>query len=262
MSKPNEERLAGTILWGGDSGFTLLEMIISLTILSLVVLTVYVAFSLGVDVWKGMDKEKSAAERKAMTLRLLQEDLARIRPYTWNSEKGDVLFFAGGPTSVFYVTTHGLGAKNRSGKALFFTCLYVHSAPEGEGNSLYVYKSGLPKPEIMEAVRDFRAGTEMERTNYVPPGFITEEGVPVLHNVQGAQFGYQEQAYPIFSQVKAQVEGDWDQERDTGDILANTEWVRDELPGQISFTTNKDTENGFIARAVLTDSPTLDHKKR
>ncbi len=261
MSTPNEESLAGTRLWGGDSGFTLLEMIISLTILSLVVLTVYIAFSLGVDVWKGMEKEKSAAERKAITLRMLQEDWARIRPYTWNSEKGDVMFFAGGPKSVFYVTTHGLGAKNRSGKSLFFTCLYVHSAPEGEGSSLYVYKSGLPGPEILEAVREFRTGTEMGRANFVPPSFITEESVPVLHNVQDAQFGYQEQAYPIFSQAKAQVEGDRVQDRDAGDILADTEWVRDELPGQISFTT-KDPENGFIARAVLTDSPTLNHKKQ
>lgn len=261
MSGPNEDRLTSNKLCGGDSGFTLLEMIISLTILSLVVLTVYVAFSLGVDVWQGMDKEKSAAERKAITLRLLQEDWARIKPYTWHSEKGDVLFFAGGPRSVFYVTTHGLGAKNRSGKALFFTCLYVHSAPEGEGNSLYMYKSGLPGPEVLEAVREFRTGSDMERANFVPPNFITEESVPVLHNVQDAQFEYQEQAYPIFSQVKAQVEGEWDQNRDTGDILADTEWVKDEVPGQISFTT-EDPEKGLIARAVLSDSPELDHKKQ
>ena len=244
------------------SGFTLLEMIISMTILSLVVLTVYLAFSLGVDVWQRMDGQKSIEEKKSVTLRLLKEDFAHIRPYTWSGEKGEILFFAGGPRCLYYVTTNGLGAKDRAGKDLFFTCLYIHSDPEGEGDALFVYKSGLPGPDILEAVRDFRTGGDMRRANYVPPRFIIRDSVPVINNVPDAQFGYQKQAYPVFSGVKTEVkEGEWGQKQNESGILAETEWVGDELPGQIAFT-SQDPEGGFIVRTTLSPSPVLDHKKR
>jgi hypothetical protein len=237
-------------------------MIISLTILSLVVLTVYVAFSLGVDVWQDMGDKKTAAERKAIALRLLKQDFNSIRPYTWNSEDGQLVFFAGGPRSVFYVTTNGLGAKNRSGKALFFTCLYIDSAPENEqGNSLYVYKIGVPGPDFLDTLREFRTGSDMFRSNYIPPTFISEESVPVLNNVSEAQFGYQEQAYPPFSGAKTEVEGKWGHDQENGEILAETEWVQDKLPGQISFITRY-AGRDFMARAVLSNSPPLDHSKR
>ena len=246
----------------GKAGFTLLEMIISLTILSLVVLTIYVAFSLGVDVWRDMEeKRKTPAERKAIAIRLLHEDFDGLRPYTWNSEKGTYLFFAGGPQCVFYVTTNGLGAANRSGKALFFTCLYVHSAAQDDGPALYVYKSGVPVPGLLEALQDFRSGGEMQRTNYVPPAFIRQESIRVINDVQDGQFGYQKQAYPGFSGVKTEVEGERKQQRSRGEILARTQWVADELPGQISFSAGEDT-GGFLVRAVVSDSPVLDHKKR
>jgi len=243
-------------------GFTLLEMIISLTILSLVILTVYVAFSLGVDVWQDMGDKKTAVDRKAIAIRLLKQDFSSIRPYTWNSEDGQLMFFAGGPRCVFYVTTNGLGAKNRSGKALFFTCLYIDAAPEDEeGNSLYVYKSGLPGPDFLETLREFRTGSDMFRSNFVPPTFVSEDSIPVLNNISDAQFGYQERAYPPFSGAKTEMEGEWGQQKGSGEVLAETEWVQNKLPGQISFMTQY-VEEEFMVRAVLSNSPPLDHAKR
>jgi hypothetical protein len=78
--------------------------------------------------------------------------------------------------------------------------------------------------------------------------------------VQDAQFGYQEQEYPVFSGAKADVEGDWQQNQDSGEILAETEWVQEGLPGQISFMV-KDPENGFMVREVISQSPPLNHQK-
>ena len=258
--KPSDQGL-GSNDAAGEAGFTLLEMIISLTILSLVVLTVYVAFSLGVDVWQGMEENrKTPAERKALALRLLHKDFSGLRPYTWNNEKGTSLFFAGGPQCVFYVTTNGLGATHRSGKALFFTCLYVHSTAQEEGRSLYVYKNGVPLPELLDALQDFRSGGEMQRTNYVPPAFIRQESIRVVNDLQDAQFGYQKQAYPVFSGAKTEVESERNQQRSEGDLLAQTQWVDNELPGQISFSAGQGTGD-FIVRTVLSDSPALDHPK-
>ena len=258
----NDQPSGSTDATRGVAGFTLLEMIISLTILCLVVLTVYTAFSLGVDVWRRMEEgEKSAAQRKAIALRLLHGDFSNLRPYTWNSEKGRILFFAGGPKSVFYVTTNGLGATNRRGKALFFTCLFVHASAEGEGSAVYVYKSGLPGPNLAELLRDFRAGGDLQRTNFVPPAFILEHSVQVIKNVHDAQFGYQRQAYPPFSGVKAEVEDVQSTQSEEERVLAQSQWVENELPGQISFRARDET-GGFLVRTVCSTSPLLDHAAR
>jgi len=246
----------------GRAGFTLLEMIISLTVLSLVVLTVYMAFSLGVDVWRRMEEgEKSAAHRKAIALRLLQGDFGNLRPYTWSRDKGKSLFFAGGPKSVFYVTTNGLGAANRRGKALFFACLYVHAPAPGQGNSLYVYKSPLPEPDLLEVLRDFRAKGELQRANFVPPAFMRQDSIRVVDQVQDAQFSYQKQTYPVFSGAKTEVQGEQGQKRDAGRILARSQWVDNELPGQISFRA-QNAMGEFLVRTQLSSSPALDHGKR
>ncbi len=239
------------------SGFTLLEMLISLTMLSLVVLTVYMTFSLGVDVWQRMEEEESAERRQALAVRLLQEDFAQIRPYTWAGDEGQVRFFAGGPQSVFYVTTNGLGSRERQGKALFFTCLFVRS--EDEALALHIYKTALPRPDLLEAVQDFRASGDTQRENYEPPSFVRENSVLVLSNLQEAGFAYQDQAYPVFSGVKVDIEGDWSQEMDS-QVLAETEWVGDNLPGQISFQAQGPLGE-LLARTVLAQQPVLNRSR-
>ncbi|MGM0760868.1 MAG: PulJ/GspJ family protein [Thermodesulfobacteriota bacterium] len=261
--KSNDQRTKTIAASAGKAGFTLLEMIISLTVMSLVVLTLYMAFSLGVDVWKKMEEDqKSKTQRKAIALRLLQNDFRSLCLYTFNSEKGEFLFFAGGPQCVFYVTTNGLGAAHRLDKALFFACLYVHTAPNGQGNSLYVYKSGVPGPELLRALRDFQAGTEIERSSYVPPAFILQESVQVINNVHDAQFGYQRQAYPLFSGVKTEVQEVQSQQKDEGKVLAKTHWVDSELPAQISFRAGGELGDFLVCTPLSRKSPALDHGKR
>ena len=236
------------------AGFTLLEMIISLTILSLVLLTVYMAFSMGVDVWERMDQETSPEHRRAITLRLLQEDLASIRPYTWHGEDGDFSFFSGGPQTVFYVTTNALGAAKMQGKALFFTCLFMHASSE-HGRSLYIYKTGLPHPEILEEVREFRAGGDTHRKQYALPSSLREESILLLEDLEEAEFAYQGQAYPPFSGAKADVESNG--QRAGQDIgLAKAEWVENSLPGQVLVRLQKG-EDSLLVHTVLAEEAAL-----
>ncbi|MDZ7761344.1 MAG: prepilin-type N-terminal cleavage/methylation domain-containing protein [Desulfovermiculus sp.] len=238
---------------GNNAGFTLLEMIVSMTILSMVVLVVYVAFSMGVDVWKRMQGHKSTEQRRAVAIRLLKEDFRNIRPYTWQGEEGTYAFYTGGPQSVFYVTTNALGTSQGQGRALFFTCLFVHSTPEN-GLGLYIYKTGVPSRDILDLVRDFRSGGDMHRENYTLPADILDQSVLVLEDLEEGAFWYQAQAYPVFSGVKA--EGKASSQEDDSKLLAESEWVDNDLPGQMSFRAHKG-EDVFLVHTILSEQPVL-----
>ena len=123
-----------------SEGFTLLEMVISMTILSMVVLMIYFSFSVGVDLWRKKQESDNPLQRLELALRLLSKDLESVVDYTCQWEKGTTYFFAGSQSCLFYVTRNGLGAVAREDKALFFTCLYLKSGPDGD-MELFVSKT-------------------------------------------------------------------------------------------------------------------------
>ena len=122
-----------------SSGFTLLELIISLTITAMVVVVVYSAFSLGVRVWERQGQESDAVKRDEIMFRLLDRDVADMAPYVMLLDGASLSLTAGGPTAFFYVTRNGFGALRRQDRALFFTCLFV-AEDDDKDLALYLYK--------------------------------------------------------------------------------------------------------------------------
>ena len=138
-----------------DSGFTLIEMIIAMTILALVVTVLYLAFSTAGRVWSKQQIKGGRGEHEAAVIRLLHDDLQHLAPYSFSWEKGSGFFFALGNKAVFYATTSGYGARQRQNEGLYFACCYLKESEDGEGLALYLVKERGPKNFLVEALWDF-----------------------------------------------------------------------------------------------------------
>ncbi|MEA3333488.1 MAG: prepilin-type N-terminal cleavage/methylation domain-containing protein, partial [Pseudomonadota bacterium] len=138
-----------------NSGFTLIEMVIAMTILALVVTVLYLAFSTAGRIWSRQQIKGGRGEYEAALARLMSDDLQNLVPYSFSWEKGEGFFFALGPKALFYATTSGYGARRRSAEGLYFACCYLQESQEKEGFALYLVKELGPKKILIETLWDF-----------------------------------------------------------------------------------------------------------
>jgi len=146
------------------AGFTLIEMIIAMTILALVVTVLYLAFSSAGRIWSKQQVKGGRGEHEAALARLLQDDLQHLVPYSFSWERGEGFFFALGTRTLFYATTSGYGARQRQAEGLYFACCYLKESEEqeGEGLDLYLVKEMGPKKFLVEALWDFIQNPEKD----------------------------------------------------------------------------------------------------
>ena len=166
-------------------GFTLIEMVIAMTILALVVMILYLAFSSAGRIWSRQQVKGGLGEHEAALARLLNDDLQSLAPYSFSWEKGEGFFFALGPSALFYATTSGYGARQRSAEGLYFTCLYLQESEEKEGSALYLAKEMGPKTFLVEALWDFIQGPEK---NLVVNEVLREASHLILDGLANASF--------------------------------------------------------------------------
>ena len=147
-----------------SAGFTLIEMIIAMTILALVVTVLYLAFSCAGRIWSRQQVKGGRGEHEAALTRLLYDDLQHLVPYSFSWEKGEGFFFSLGPRAIFYATTSGYGARQRRAEGLYFACCYLLDSEEQEGQALYIVKEMGPKKFLVEALWDFIRNPENDLT--------------------------------------------------------------------------------------------------
>ncbi len=217
----------------GNSGFTLLELLLSLTIIALVLLVLYQAFSVGFRVWERDEGFSEKMFRLEAVLRLLEEDMLQVVPYDMNWEKGHIQLFAGGPNAIFYVTGNGTGAISGAGAGLFFGVLFFNECPEGKGECLYLHKSSRPAQEFVKAVYEFRTGTQLLRQHFDARMHLDDKGIVVLENVEDLNFSYCADRLAPFSGIQRLQKHDLYNEKD---LLQEEEWISGQLPGQIRIS--------------------------
>ena len=141
-------------------GFTLIEMVIAMTILALVVMVLYLAFSSAGRIWTRQQVKGGLGEHEAALARLLSDDLQNLVPYSFSWEKGEGFFFSVGSSALFYATTSGYGARQRSAEGLYFACLYLQESEEEEGFTLFLAKEMGPKNFLVEGLWGFKQTPE------------------------------------------------------------------------------------------------------
>ncbi|MCD6533820.1 MAG: prepilin-type N-terminal cleavage/methylation domain-containing protein [Deltaproteobacteria bacterium] len=168
-----------------NGGFTLIEMVIAMTILALVVTVLYLAFSTAGRIWSRQQIKGGRGEHEAALARLLSDDLQNLVPYSFSWERGQGFFFALGPKALFYATTSGYGARQRSAEGLYFACCYLQESQEEEGFALYLAKEMGPKNFLVEALSDF---TKAPEKNMVVNEALREASLLILDGLTEASF--------------------------------------------------------------------------
>ena len=131
-------------IYGGkrDSGFTLIELILSITILSMIAVIIGSGFRLGLKAWERGDEEAEAVQTMRVLSGLVFQQLKSAYPYKIRIDDQDVVVFKGEPGSIIFVTT--LSAPYPGG---FKWVRYLHK----EG--VLLYKEGmLPDKELIDNI--------------------------------------------------------------------------------------------------------------
>jgi len=106
---------------GGDvsvsSGFTLIEVIVALTILGFIILMVSGTFRLGLSSWEKGDSIKEDYQKIRMISQMVSRQIKSAVPYKLKTEKaeGDYLAFEGKPHSLRFVSALAMKAKRPEG---------------------------------------------------------------------------------------------------------------------------------------------------
>ncbi|WP_287043369.1 prepilin-type N-terminal cleavage/methylation domain-containing protein [Desulfonatronospira sp. MSAO_Bac3] len=218
---------------GKSSGFTLLEVVISMTIISMLVLVLYQAFSMGVRIWEDRHGRQDETLRLEAATRLLRADLTRAVPYNIFWEEGEALLFAGGPGAMFYVTSNGTGSISGAGEGLYFACLYVDVCPEKQEKCLYLSKSSRPSPDFVQEATAFRSATDFSRESFSPDSHMERKSILMLEGIIEAGFFYTSEQYFPFAGVP-----DHGLERSVqeNEISFDRHWVENVLPGQVRIS--------------------------
>jgi general secretion pathway protein J len=164
----SQERLNGrfrrrTVSVGEDvwvsSGFTLIEVIVTLTILGFIVLMVSGTFRLGLSSWEKGDAIKEDYQKIRMTSQLVSRQLKSLVPYKIKTEKaeGNYLAFDGKAHSLRFVSALPIKAKRPEG----FVYVVYQFKDDGEkkGHLLLYEQRALNKDFFEDELKEDSAVT-------------------------------------------------------------------------------------------------------
>ena len=132
----------------GSSGFTLLELIVTFTILSLVVVMILGALRLGSAAWEKGEERAEKIQKKRIVFDLLSQQMKSSFPYRLKSQKAeaDYLVFVGDGSSLKFVSAFSLRARRQEG--LVFV---IYKVEEGasSGKVLKVYEKRMSNSKTL-----------------------------------------------------------------------------------------------------------------
>ena len=132
----------------GTSGFTLLELIVTFTILSFVVVMTLGALRLGSAAWEKGEERAEKIQKKRIVFDLLSQQMKSSFPYRVKSQKAeaDYLVFVGDGSSLKFVSAFSLRARRQEG--LVFV---IYKVEEGasSGKVLKVYEKRMSNSKTL-----------------------------------------------------------------------------------------------------------------
>lgn len=96
-------------------GFTLLEMLVGLTLLGILLILVYSALNLSLRAWDAGDRQVSEASHQRIVQTFLRRELGQVFPVRWRGIAESKIAFEGGKQEIKFVTALNLGASTREG---------------------------------------------------------------------------------------------------------------------------------------------------
>jgi general secretion pathway protein J len=132
-----------------SSGFTLLEVIVTLTILGFVILMISGTFRLGLSSWEKGDSIKEDYQKVRMISQLVSRQLKSLVPYRIRTEKaeGNYLAFDGRAQSLRFVSALPIKAKRPEG---FVYVVYQFKDEGGKKGRLVLYEQRALNRDFFE----------------------------------------------------------------------------------------------------------------
>jgi general secretion pathway protein J len=175
----------------GSSGFTLLEMVVTLTILGFILLIIFGAFRLGISAWEKGESSREEYQKVRAVSQLVSRQLKSIVPYKIKTEKaeGDYLAFEGSARSLKFVSALSMRAKQPEG---FVYAIYEFKDGGSEGGRLVVYEQRV-----------------LIRKNFFEERPNEESGVPLIEGISDIRFEYYQEEDSLKNREEGWVE-EWD----------------------------------------------------
>ncbi len=137
-----------------SSGFTLLELLISLTIMGLIVVVIFGAFRIGVRAWEKGEKDVETHQRQRVVLNLIKRQVASIFVHEVGNGNRRPFFLKGDKKSMEFLSNTSITPGNQSG--LVYVKYVVKPEDEGEKERLGFYEKNftLQDKEKMEDLNE------------------------------------------------------------------------------------------------------------
>ena len=172
----------------GSSGFTLLEMVVTLTILGFILLIIFGAFRLGISAWEKGESSREEYQKVRAVSQLVSRQLKSMVPYKIKTEKaeGDYLAFEGSARSLKFVSALSMRAKQPEG---FVYAIYEFKDGGNEGGRLVVYEQRV-----------------LIRKNFFEERPNEESGVPLIEGISDIRFEYYQEEDSLKNRKEGWVE--------------------------------------------------------
>ncbi|MEW6377079.1 MAG: prepilin-type N-terminal cleavage/methylation domain-containing protein [Thermodesulfobacteriota bacterium] len=169
------------------SGFTLIEVVVSLTILGFILLVIFGAFRLGISSWDRGELIKEEYQKIRIVSQLITRQVKSIVPYKIRTKKaeGDYLAFEGKARSLRFVSA--LSGKTHTTDGLVYT-IYQFKEGDPNGGHLILYEKRVLNRNFFE--EEPKEG----------------EGIPLIEGVSKVLFEYYQEEDPSKNQTEAWLE--------------------------------------------------------
>lgn len=102
-----------------ESGFTLVELLMATTLMSIVMVSVYTTFASGIRVWRDGETGADALHEARLAMQVLRDDLQSIPPGTFH------LFKGAGDTLEFYTLARPMDVESDTGLGMMYVTYRV-----------------------------------------------------------------------------------------------------------------------------------------
>ena len=153
------------------TGFTLLEVMVTMTILGLIVLTISAAFRAGLSAWERGESTRDSYQKLRTVSQLVCQQIKSSVPYKIKTQKaeGDYLGFEGDRRSLKLISALPIKARQPQG---FVHAIYEFVEGGNEGGRLVYYEQRVLNKNFFEEKPD------------------EESGVTLLEGISSVQFEY------------------------------------------------------------------------
>jgi general secretion pathway protein J len=159
------------------TGFTLLEVMVTLTLFGFIILIIFGAFRLGLSSWERGESTREEYQKLRTVSQLVSRQIKSVVPYKIKSQKsgGDYLAFEGKPHSLKFISALPLKAKQPEG---FVYVFYEFKEGGKEGGRLTLYEQRILNKDFFEEDPKEESGVPLfERISNIRFEYYREENL-------------------------------------------------------------------------------------